>query len=287
MNLICPKDRLPLTELKCSNGHEYPSFEGIPVLLRDDVPETIWTYTRSLKQAKGEIPIYEGNYVSELVASAAGHLYKHLIGNLGEYPIPDIPIEGSGTLLDVGCNWGRWTVSAAQKGFKVVGIDSALDALWAARQVCKELGVEAEFICADARYLPFPDDSFDQSFSFSVLQHFSKPDARLALNEMKRVAEKTKVEIPGKYGIRAFQHQLGRGFREPKGFEVRYWTPKELSEIGDVSVHAYFGTGVLSCDAHLMPWKYRMVVHASDALRRLSDAFPPLRSVADSYYVSF
>lgn len=285
MSLTCPKDRLPLTDLKCPNGHEYLSFRGIPVLLRDDVPETIWTYTRSLKQAQGEIPIYEGDYISELVHSAAGHLYKHLTGNLQKYPIPDIPIEGSGTLLDVGCNWGRWSISAAQKGFKVVGIDSALDALWAAQKACGELGIDAEFICADARYLPFPDQSFDHAFSFSVLQHFSKSDARLAFNEMKRVAKDSKVEVPGKYGIRAFQHQFARKFKQPEGFEVRYWTPAELRKIGDVSVHCYFGTGVLKCDAHLMPWKERMIIHTSETLRKLSRIVLPLRKVADSYWV--
>lgn len=287
LTLACPRDRLPLTGLTCPDGHEYLSFDGIPILLRDDVPETLWTYTRSINIAKGVETIYEGDYVSETVHSAAGNLYKHLVGNLHEYPIPDIPMEGSGTLLDVGCNWGRWTISAAQKGFKAVGIDPNIDALLAARRICKEVGVEAEFICADARYLPFPDNSFDHAFSFSVLQHFSKPDALMAVNEMKRVALNSKVEIPGKYGIRAFQNQFRRGFKEPTGFEVRYWTPKELRKLGEIWVHCYFGTGVLSCDAHVMPWRFRMVVHASDLLTRLSKGFPPLRSVADSYYVTF
>jgi SAM-dependent methyltransferase len=276
-----------LSDLKCPQGHEYPSFDGIPVLLRDDVPETLWSYTRSIQVARGQVQIYDGDYVSEVVAAAAGTLYKNMIGNLSEYPIPELPLSGSGTLLDVGCNWGRWTIAAVRKGYKVVGVDSSLDALWAAKKVCRELSIEAEFYCADARYLPFPDNSFDQAFSFSVLQHFGKPDARLAFAEMRRVAKRSKVEIPGKYGIRAFQQQLRRGFKEPVGFDVRYWTPKELKQIGDVSVHCYLGTGVLSCDAHLLPWKYRMVVHASEMLLRLAKGFKPLRSVADSYYVEY
>lgn len=289
MNLICPRDHLPLINLQCPHGHQYFSFEGIPILLLDDVPETIWTYTRSLQQAKGRLPIHADwrGYISELIGSAGGHLYDHLANNLREYPIPEIPVAGSGTLLDVGCNWGRWAISAARKGFKVTGIDSALDALWAAKNLCAELGVDAEFICADARYLPFPGNSFDHAFSFSVLQHFSKSDARLAFAEMKRVARKSKVEIPGKYGIRAFQHQLGRRFREPSGFEVRYWTPAELSKLGNIEVHAYFGTGIVSSDVHLMPLKYKAVIHASELLTKLSRAFPPLRKVADSYYVTF
>jgi uncharacterized protein YbaR (Trm112 family) len=57
--LICPRDHTPLENLTCQRGHVYPSFDGIPVLLRDDVPATIWTLTRSLQQARGEIPIHE------------------------------------------------------------------------------------------------------------------------------------------------------------------------------------------------------------------------------------
>jgi len=286
MILTCPRDRLPLTDLKCSAGHQYLAFEGIPVLLRDDVPETIASYTDSLRQARGELPIYDrDDYVSQLVASAAGYLYRPLVGNLHEYPIPEIPVDGSGTLLDVGCNWGRWTIAAAQKGFKVVGIDSALDALWAAQKVCKQLGIEAEFICADARYLPFGDNSFDHAFSFSVLQHFSKQDARRAFAEMKRTAKHFMVEIPGKYGIRALQHQIRRGFKEGQGFDVRYWTPKELSEIGRLKVHAYFGTGVLYCDRKYIPRRYHPILYCSEGLRYLSEVITPLRYVADSFYV--
>src|SRR4051794_5521119 len=96
LKLICPKDRLPLENLRCANGHEYLSYEGIPILLRDDVPETIWTYKLSLQQARLEAPLYDGDYVSELVASAAGSLYTPLVGRISEYPIPELPIKGTG-----------------------------------------------------------------------------------------------------------------------------------------------------------------------------------------------
>jgi hypothetical protein len=36
------------------------------------------------------------------------------------------------------------------------------------------------------------------------------------------------VQMASALGIRSLQHQLRRGFRKPKDFDVRYWTPAEL-----------------------------------------------------------
>ena len=294
IDLICPKDATDLHDLTCDFGHVFPVYHGIPVLLRDDVPATCNSYARSFRILSDNVepsaPCSDiEEYVQEMVASAAGHLYVPLIGKLTSYPIPDLPLPGGDDLrlLDVGTNWGRWAIAAAIKGYEVTAIDSSLEALVVAQRVAHKLNAPVTFVCADARYLPFKSDSFDQGFSFSVLQHFSKADARLAFGEMKRVACQNMVEMPGKFGIRALYHQAKRGFSEGVGFNVRYWTPSELKSIGKISVHAYFGTGILSCDAYLLPLKYRMIVSASDCLRSISRLFPPLQFVADSYYVTF
>jgi ubiquinone/menaquinone biosynthesis C-methylase UbiE len=42
-------------------------------------------------------------------------------------------------------------------------------------------------VVADARFIPFADDSIDTVFSYSVLQHFSRTDALAALTEFHRV----------------------------------------------------------------------------------------------------
>jgi SAM-dependent methyltransferase len=282
MDLVCPRDRQPLTsDLKCPSGHEYPSYDGIPVLLREDVPQTIWFVSNSIKQAKGELPVSdEADLGSKAISSTSGYLYLPLVGK-NIYPIPDIPLNGSGRLLDVGCGWGRWSIAAARKGYDVVAVDPALEFLLAARQVCERLGVKVQFVCADARYLPFPDNSFDQGFSFSVLQHFSKPDALTAIAELERVASSSLIELPGKYGIRALYHQAKRGFRETDGFNVRYWTPRELRQIGSIAPHAFFGTGVLLSDAKYLPWYYKPIPYASELLTRIK----PLAGFADSYWL--
>src|SRR5258705_11882356 len=93
-------------------------------------------------------------------------------------PNPEMPVEEGpgGTLVDIGCNWGRWTIAAARRGYRTIGVDPSLQALLAARAVCAQLGVEADFVIGDASHLPLRSASIDTAFSYSVIQHFSKPD---------------------------------------------------------------------------------------------------------------
>ena len=120
----------------------------------------------------------------ERAPARAGSHWRHrrhpvslLIGRLPKYPIPDIPLEeGRGrTLVDIGCNWGRWTVAAARRGYRPIGVDPSLEALLGrAEPVCGQLGVEADFVIGDARHLPLRTASIDTAFSYSVIQHFSR-----------------------------------------------------------------------------------------------------------------
>ena len=52
-DLVCPVDQLPLVrsgeELVCAAGHRYPVVQGVPVLLRSDVEQTIGIAMRSLR----------------------------------------------------------------------------------------------------------------------------------------------------------------------------------------------------------------------------------------------
>src|SRR6266581_1544234 len=155
MELVCPRDRSGLTEtsqneLRCDQGHHYTVVDGIPVMLDPDAVHThgAWLATLSAKpedapwfietlgitpeqrlamrrqiDTQSEFPVDPA--VSWLIESTSGALYRPLIGKLTNYPIPQLrlpPGEGR-TLVDIGCNWGRWSVAAARLGYKVVGID--------------------------------------------------------------------------------------------------------------------------------------------------------------------
>jgi SAM-dependent methyltransferase/uncharacterized protein YbaR (Trm112 family) len=309
--LVCPRDHQVLEErnqhLLCPSDHRYPIVDGIPILLLSETSQTHVEGTRSLQAGAsfesmpaplsspppGEID----PFVQHIIAATNGLLYIRLVGKLTDYPIPYLRLpRGDGKLfLEIGCNWGRWCVAAARLGYRVVGIDPSLKGIRAARHVAQQLGIEAHYVVGDGRYLPFADGAFHQIFSYSVLQHLSKENARLTLQEAARVLHCSGsflVQMPNCFGVRCLYHQARRGFREGRDFDVRYWTPRELASSfratfgsARVFVDGFFSLNAQISDVNLLPWKYRTVVYASETLRRISSLFSPLTYVADSLYI--
>jgi 2-polyprenyl-3-methyl-5-hydroxy-6-metoxy-1,4-benzoquinol methylase/uncharacterized protein YbaR (Trm112 family) len=309
--LVCPRDHQALQEedrqLLCPSGHQYPIVEGIPILLLSETPQTHVEGTRSLQvgASRGSTPIRFSDkpsgeidpFVQNVIAATNGLLYLGLVGKLTGYPIPylRLPPGGGKRFLDIGCNWGRWCVAAARMGYRPVGIDPSLKGIRAARHVAQQLGIDAQYVVADGRYLPFASGTFDQVFSYSVLQHLSKENANLILREIARAlhsAGSFLVQMPNSFGIRCLYHQARRGFREGRDFDVRYWSPRELiltfrAIFGSarIVVDGFFSLNPQISDVNFLPWKYRAVVYSSEVLRKISSRLSPLAYVADSLYV--
>ncbi|MHB8731320.1 MAG: methyltransferase domain-containing protein [bacterium] len=311
-HLVCPRDHRALREeggaLVCADGHAYPCVDGIPVMLLSDAPPTHVAFQQTLSRVGGAAPGSRAEiqpvaadgvdpFVQEAVAGTCGNMYRRLVGRLTDYPIPDIRLpRGDGRVfLDVGCNWGRWCISAARKGYRAIGVDPSLEAIEAARRVANRLGAAAVYVVADARHLPFRAGSFDVAFSYSVLQHFDKGEARQALAEIGRVLNASGtsiVQMPNAFGLRNLYHQARRGFRRTRAFEVRYWSPRELRRafaraIGPTSlfVDGYFSLNPQASDRELLPRRFRYVVYCSELIRHLSERLPWLALGADSLYV--
>jgi ubiquinone/menaquinone biosynthesis C-methylase UbiE/uncharacterized protein YbaR (Trm112 family) len=328
--LVCPRDRASLSHsdgaLVCSQGHRYPVVAGVPIMLMDEIPATLHVMRGSLSVGSGAHrdkldPYYTETLgvspeqreailrassrasaidpvVNQLLAHTNGHMYDHLVGSLTTYPIPEIELpQGEGRrLLDMGCSWGRWCIAAARKGYKPIGIDPSLGAVFAARRVARQLNVEATFIVADARSLPFAPNAFDCVHSYSVLQHFSFDDAERAIAEASRVLRPhglCKIQLANRYGVRCLYHQARRGFLEANGFEVRYWRPSSMRRTfashfssAELSPDCFFGLGLQKADANLMPpWK-RLALQTSELLKAAARRLPPLLNAADSLFVS-
>jgi ubiquinone/menaquinone biosynthesis C-methylase UbiE/uncharacterized protein YbaR (Trm112 family) len=330
-NLVCPVDHTRLAAsgpdaLTCAKGHQYPVVDDVPVMLRPDVTSTISLADASLRRAggvgtderapglhleslgisddekAGVLELAQGDgaidpVVAYLVAATNGLMYKHLIGAIRSYPIPELGMpRGDGRrLVDIGCSWGRWSIAAARLGYEVLGVDPSLGAVLAAKRVAAQLGLANKYVVADARHLPLPADAVDVTYSYSVLQHFSPDDAAAAVSEMGRVLKPggiARVQMPTRYGVRCLYHQARRAFREPRGFEVRYWTRDALAatfarHIGPprFEVDCYFGIGLQKADAPLMTPALRRVLWASERVKAWSARMPALVGVADSIFV--
>lgn len=308
-HLVCPRDKSALETaeggLHCPSGHEYPIFEGVPVMLVDDAESTHGYIAKTLEKISAnsagdseDTPAGEIDpFVQSEVPYTSGQMYFAIQNRLTRYPIPEIRLpEGKGErLLDIGCNWGRWSIAAAQKGYRPVGLDPSLDAVLAARRVSKQLGVETDFVVGDSRFLPFADSAFDIVFSYGVFQHLSKANARISLDEAARVlapGHKGLFQMPNKYGIRSLQNRWRRGWAEGDGFDVRYWSPRELFDTFEqkfgpsvMTADCFFGLGIQIRDIDLMPARHRAVIRTSELLRKISRAIKPLTNVADSVYI--
>ena len=330
-NLVCPRDHQGLEcrgeMLVCASDHRYPVVEGVPIMLIDDVEQTIGVATASLHRAQGKeapdrraaqlhlesLGISEAEkqgilqlqangqgeidpVVAYLIGATSGYSYKHLIGRLPTYPIPELrlaDVRGE-AFLDIGCNWGRWSIAAARKGYAVVGIDPSLGAILAARRVAAQLGLPIRYLVADGRYLPFKPASFSTIFAYSVLQHLAPADVGLVIAEVARVLREggtSFIQMAHFLGIRSLYHQARRRFRQAQDFEVRYWSMPQLKRafgrIGrtSLSVDCYFGLGLQTADRALMPNGLKLVIDTSEVLRKLSNVFSPLKYLADSLYV--
>lgn len=330
--LACPVDGLDLEEgegyLKCEKGHAYPLVQGVPVLLRGDVEETIGLGTRSLSlacdwargvredpffieslgisdQEKEQVRSFFASgetkidpVISYLVGATNGILYKNVIGQLDRIPLPDLrlPLGEGRRILDVGCSWGRWSMAAAAKDYRPVGVDPSLGAVLAAKRLAARLGLPFEGVVGDVRHLPLKRSVVDTTFSYSVLQHFSKPDARQAFEEIARVTRPggtVKIQMASAVGVRSFQHIVRRRFRKPMKFDVRYWTPWDLVGAfrdafgnAELEVDCYFGLGLQPSDIELYSPSMRSLVKLSEHLRQASRVVRPLAYVADSLYLS-
>lgn len=312
-HLVCPVDQLELAagagKLFCSSGHNYPVFEGIPVMLvrskkptqEHAVEKTMSLIDTDNKAGSGRgSPAARGtvvdDFVQRAVAATNSNLYRRAVGRLRRYPIPvlDLPLGSGKLFLDIGSNWGRWCIAASRLGYTAIGIDPSLEAVLAARRVAAQLGAKSRYLVADARFLPFHEDLFDTVYSYSVFQHFDKDDVRAALGEIGRVLRPggvSVIQMLNCFGLRNLFVQLQRRFRRPGGFETRYWRPGEMRRafgecIGPshVRVGSFFTQGQPP-DLDLFAWRHRSIVRASEMLKRLNGPDGSLRAFADNVLV--
>ena len=66
-----------------------------------------------------------------------------------------LALQAGARVLDLCCGVGRHTISLAQRGYEMAGLDLNAEALDVARQRAKEAGVGLPFHEADMRHIPY------------------------------------------------------------------------------------------------------------------------------------
>ncbi len=144
-------------------------------------------------------------------------------------------IQPGERVLDLGCGSGRHTIEACLWPCYTVGVDLSrhdlLRARWmlADKQRRKIARGHADFIVADAQFLPFRDGAFDRVMCTEVLEHI--PDDRQGMRELARVLRgggEIAVSVPNYLPERVFWRLSWEYWHTPGG-HVRIYRPGEAA----------------------------------------------------------
>lgn len=231
-------------------------------------------------------------YVSRTLQQCTGFSVR---GPLRYYPVPQIPLPPAtpgARLLDLGCNWGRWSLAAAARGYHAVGVDRDQEALRAAVEVAQQLGrsEQSDFLRADLRTrLPFADASFDTVFSFGTLYYLSKANLTGLAGEIRRLLRPgglAKLHFSNSDGLRR-RWSIRRGRTSPHVTHLRLDEMRALFK-GDhcrLEAASYFTSGGVPDVIPLLTWPIRSVVRVSSLLLALSRHVRFLCDAADMVYL--
>lgn len=88
-------------------------------------------------------------------------------------------------VLDIGCSLGTGEVVLADTAERIIAVDVNEKALEFARRSIDKTNVE--FMKADAKELPFQDETFDVVIAFQLIEHIQPKEVKAFLQEIRRV----------------------------------------------------------------------------------------------------
>lgn len=126
------------------------------------------------------------------------------------------------SILDVGCGTGYFTHRFASAGYRLTGVDPAIE--WLSYAAARAAPGE-RYVGGRAQRLPFPDRSFDHSFSIAALCFM--PDPKPGVAEMLRVTRRRfAVGLLNRQSLLYRQKGRGGGTGAYRG--ARWYTAEEV-----------------------------------------------------------
>ena len=176
--------------------------------------------------------------------------YRQFQAAQGERILASLERKGvrvAGSVLDLGCGLGGYSLALSERGARVVSADFSFPTL-------AGLPGGLRPICADARHMPCADGAFDLVFCASLIEHV--PDPIGMLREIRRVLKPSGLcylSFPPFYSPRGGHqfspyHLLGERaatsiYRRTRARKVAGWQREIVTE-GSAYDRAYHGFGL-------------------------------------------
>ena len=100
-----------------------------------------------------------------------------------------------GKVLDIGCGYGRDCPLFLSRGYNYIGLDYSEGFLLEARRLLSQakIPLDAKFVMADMREMPFRDNSFDGFWASASFLHIEKSEIMKVLNDVKRITRNNAI----------------------------------------------------------------------------------------------
>jgi len=159
--------------------------------MEDDELESYWNYVAlEAKDFEKMVRIEKWKKAARnwLADYADKRAYDFVLGVIDKVA----KLNGSASVLDVGCGPGKWSVLFAKRYSSVTAIDISPNMIQLAKENAGRQNLRnINFCVMPVSRLDIPDETFDLVNCITVLQHiFSDEDWRLAIHEMTRVTRK-------------------------------------------------------------------------------------------------
>jgi 2-polyprenyl-3-methyl-5-hydroxy-6-metoxy-1,4-benzoquinol methylase len=142
---------------------------------------------------------YPDQYKPHQIKDKKPSILRRLLGRWGQWR-PPFPMHGQGRLLDFGCGSGTFLKRMKEHGWRVVGIDTAAQAVERASET------DVPVLCGSLPHPELEPHSFDVITMWHSLEHV--PDPKAVLKEARRLLDRNGKLIVAAPNIDSFPFRM-------------------------------------------------------------------------------
>ena len=139
-------------------------------------------------------------------------------------------LRSSGDILEIGAQSGIDAEYLSDKEYNITALDYSRESI----QLMKKRRL-TKIVRGDALKLPFPDNSFDLTYSQGLIEHFRQPELSKIIQEQKRVVKENGhiiIDVPNTFSLNTIPKQILIKLNKwIVPWETQY-TSKQLKKIG-------------------------------------------------------